>query len=91
MNEDEFCVAHMLAKTGDVMKYQYDLGDHNDHDIEVSRVKSSLCTTYLTILSLNIYFLWKAAPELSKSLLGLVSVLWRIARAMRNGLRNSRR
>ncbi|KAF8902720.1 MM3350-like domain-containing protein [Mucidula mucida] len=38
LNEDEFCVAHMLAKTGDVMKYQYDLGDHNDHDIELEYI-----------------------------------------------------
>ncbi|KAF9029480.1 hypothetical protein BDZ89DRAFT_1065450 [Hymenopellis radicata] len=38
LNEDEFCIAHLLAKTGDAMKYQYDLGDHNDHDIQVEHI-----------------------------------------------------
>ncbi|KAF9018187.1 hypothetical protein BDZ89DRAFT_1074120 [Hymenopellis radicata] len=38
LNEEEYCIAHVLSEVGNIMKYQYDLGDHFDHDIEVEHI-----------------------------------------------------
>ncbi|KAJ6474005.1 MM3350-like domain-containing protein [Mycena vitilis] len=40
MNEDDYCVAHLFSKVGDVAQYEYDLGDHFRHDIVVEKIMS---------------------------------------------------
>ncbi|KAJ7258385.1 MM3350-like domain-containing protein [Mycena haematopus] len=38
LNEDDYCVAHVMANVGDACKYEYDLGDHFCHDIIVEKI-----------------------------------------------------
>ncbi|KAJ7327906.1 MM3350-like domain-containing protein [Mycena albidolilacea] len=38
LNEDDYCVAHVMDKVGDACQYEYDLGDHFRHDIIVERI-----------------------------------------------------
>ncbi|KAJ7195805.1 MM3350-like domain-containing protein, partial [Mycena pura] len=38
LNEDDYCVAHLMAKVGDACQYEYDLGDHLRHDIVVEKI-----------------------------------------------------
>ncbi|KAJ7097161.1 MM3350-like domain-containing protein [Mycena belliarum] len=38
LNEDDYCVAHVLAKVGDACQYEYDLGDHFRHEIIVEKI-----------------------------------------------------
>ncbi|KAJ7024662.1 MM3350-like domain-containing protein [Mycena alexandri] len=40
LNEDDYCVAHLMAKVGDACQYEYDLGDHFRHDIIVEKIVS---------------------------------------------------
>ncbi|KAK7042158.1 MYND-type domain-containing protein [Favolaschia claudopus] len=35
LNEDHYCLAHILSKVGDELLYEYDLGDHYRHIITV--------------------------------------------------------
>ncbi|KAJ7755122.1 MM3350-like domain-containing protein [Mycena metata] len=38
LNEDDYCVAHLMAAVGDACQYEYDLGDHFRHDIVVEKI-----------------------------------------------------
>nr|GAT48496.1 predicted protein [Mycena chlorophos] len=38
LNEDHYCLAHLVAKVGDAFQYEYDLGDHFRHDITVEKI-----------------------------------------------------
>ncbi|KAJ7432416.1 MM3350-like domain-containing protein [Mycena galericulata] len=38
LSEDDYCVAHVLAKVGDTCQYEYDLGDDFRHNITVEKI-----------------------------------------------------
>ncbi|KAJ7844048.1 hypothetical protein B0H13DRAFT_1648165, partial [Mycena leptocephala] len=38
LNEDDHCVAHVMAKVGNACQYAYDLGDHFRHDIIMEKI-----------------------------------------------------
>ncbi|KAJ7161212.1 MM3350-like domain-containing protein [Mycena filopes] len=38
LNEDDYCLAHVMSKIGDACKYEYDLGDHFCHDIVLEKI-----------------------------------------------------
>ncbi|KAJ7610451.1 MM3350-like domain-containing protein [Roridomyces roridus] len=38
LSEDDYCLAHMMAKVGDAIGYEYDIGDHFRHEIEVEKI-----------------------------------------------------
>ncbi|KAJ7610462.1 MM3350-like domain-containing protein [Roridomyces roridus] len=38
LSEDDYCLAHTMAKVGDAIGYEYDIRDHFRHDIELETI-----------------------------------------------------